>query len=256
MSHTILLIQTSQAPSSKTYIECASVAVAMDELIAMYEEILKSKYPHKERIEFDVNDVLEMVYNLPDCAALVQKNGDALQTTDWRKIKRRRQYVIPGLIAVFACLFFLLVGKYGLRGSKPAIREVRPGSINVDNLIKELRQEGQAPAAPPPPLAPNGEAESSSGAGPGASEVDLAKRTEEAVRQVIEALSKENPAIAEAVAATNEKKAAEAMAAAAAAAAAAADRNSVEGDLGDEDTEEIVIGGGAEAEKVEEVKVQ
>ncbi|KAG0228920.1 hypothetical protein BGW42_001873 [Actinomortierella wolfii] len=32
----------------------------------MYEEILKSKYPNKERIEFDVNEVLEMVYNLPD----------------------------------------------------------------------------------------------------------------------------------------------------------------------------------------------
>ncbi|KAF9158739.1 hypothetical protein DFQ26_007291 [Actinomortierella ambigua] len=255
MSHTILLIQTSQAPSSKTYIECASVAVAMDELIAMYEEILKSKYPHKERIEFDVNDVLEMVYNLPDCAALVFDPKTTSYLPHDKTWIQKQVYVIPGLIAVFACLFFLLVGKYGLRGSKPAIREVRPGGINVDNLIKELRQEGQAPAAPPPPLAPNGEAESSSGAGPGASEVDLAKRTEEAVRQVIEALSKENPAIAEAVAATNEKKAAEAMAAAAAA-AAAADRNSVEGDLDDEDAEEIVIGGGAEAEKAEEVKVQ
>ncbi|KAF9961821.1 hypothetical protein BGZ70_008195 [Mortierella alpina] len=43
----------------------------MDEVISMYEEYLKNKYPHKERIEFDVKEVLDMVYNLPDCAALV-----------------------------------------------------------------------------------------------------------------------------------------------------------------------------------------
>ncbi|KAG0365200.1 hypothetical protein BGZ54_006764 [Gamsiella multidivaricata] len=60
-----------QAASSKTYIECDSVAKAMDEIIAMYEDHLKKKFPHKERIEFDVNEVLEMVFNLPDCAALV-----------------------------------------------------------------------------------------------------------------------------------------------------------------------------------------
>ncbi|KAI8363145.1 enhancer of rudimentary [Mortierella sp. GBAus27b] len=71
MSHTILLVQKTQAPSSKTYIECSSVATAMDEIISMYEEQLKNKYPHKERIEFDVNEVLDMVFHLPDCAALV-----------------------------------------------------------------------------------------------------------------------------------------------------------------------------------------
>ncbi|CAO3570443.1 unnamed protein product [Mortierella alpina] len=71
MSHTILLIQKTKAATSKTYIECASVATAMDEVISMYEEFLKNKYPHKERIEFDVKEVLDMVYNLPDCAALV-----------------------------------------------------------------------------------------------------------------------------------------------------------------------------------------
>ncbi|KAF9430040.1 hypothetical protein BGZ94_008566 [Podila epigama] len=43
----------------------------MDEVISMYEEYLKNKYPHKDRIEFDVNEVLDMVYKLPDCAALV-----------------------------------------------------------------------------------------------------------------------------------------------------------------------------------------
>ncbi|KAF9138340.1 hypothetical protein BGX30_009269 [Mortierella sp. GBA39] len=70
-SHTILLVQKTQAASSKTYIECSSVATAMDEVIKMYEEYLKNKYPNKERIEFDVNEVLDMVFNLPDCAALV-----------------------------------------------------------------------------------------------------------------------------------------------------------------------------------------
>ncbi|KAH7046294.1 enhancer of rudimentary [Linnemannia elongata] len=69
--HTILLVQKTQAASSKTYIECSSVAVAMDEVIKMYEDYLKNKYPNKERIEFDVNEVLDMVFNLPDCAALV-----------------------------------------------------------------------------------------------------------------------------------------------------------------------------------------
>ncbi|KAG0080008.1 hypothetical protein BGZ97_010978 [Linnemannia gamsii] len=43
----------------------------MDEVIKMYEDYLKNKYPNKERIEFDVNEVLDMVFNLPDCAALV-----------------------------------------------------------------------------------------------------------------------------------------------------------------------------------------
>ncbi|GJJ71268.1 hypothetical protein EMPS_03618 [Entomortierella parvispora] len=77
MSHTILLVQKTQSPASKTYIECNSVALAMDEVISMYEEYLKKKFPQKERIEFDVNEVLDMVFHLPDCAALVldQKSG-------------------------------------------------------------------------------------------------------------------------------------------------------------------------------------
>ncbi|KAF8947272.1 hypothetical protein BGZ47_009766 [Haplosporangium gracile] len=152
----------------------------MDEVIKMYEDYLKNKYPNKERIEFDVNEVLDMVFNLPDCAALVRatrtkpryfdtptldaqnlqdhppchqiqpnfkfnfdsKNNKMTRAsksyrsttpkepreTKAEKAKRLENYrvakaqakkfVIPGIIAVIAFLFFLFVSMYGLKGAK------------------------------------------------------------------------------------------------------------------------------------------
>ncbi|KAI1314494.1 hypothetical protein EDD11_002111 [Mortierella claussenii] len=110
----------------------------MDELISMYEEYLKNKYPHKERIEFDVNEVLDMVYSLPDCAALVfdaKTSSYIPHDKSWiqkqvvaEKHKRlennriaksqAKKFVIPGIIALLACIVALFGTMYGFSGSK------------------------------------------------------------------------------------------------------------------------------------------
>ncbi|KAK3809253.1 MAG: hypothetical protein J3Q66DRAFT_405276 [Benniella sp.] len=171
----------------------------MDEVIGMYEDHLKNKYPHRERIEFDVNEVLEMVFQLPDCAALVfdqrtssyiphdkswiqkqvvdryqhsitmARGGKSVVTnapkqpkeTKAEKEKRlehqriareqAKKFVIPGIIAILACVAFLLVNKYGLRGTKlkPGLSSTPPPfeseflkgdmfkGLDIDKIIRD-----------------------------------------------------------------------------------------------------------------------
>ncbi|KAF9970350.1 hypothetical protein BGZ73_006951, partial [Actinomortierella ambigua] len=260
-SHTILLIQTSQAPSSKTYIECASVATAMDELISMYEEILKSKYPHKERIEFDVNEVLEMVYNLPDCAALVF-DPKSTSYVPHDKTWIQKQIVIRAKIALFACFVFLFIGMYGLRGTKPAEPPIVARSDpNLEKTTQDQRANLGGPLAPPSSSpAQGGQAEGASafaaaGPGPDTDERSQVEKNRQLVREALDNLAKKHPDVMAYIKSQEKLAAAVAPFSGEGGAQGAEDRNSIHDELDAEDTEEIVIGGNG-GEKVEDKVVE
>ena len=61
MSHTILLVQPSQRPESRTYSDYESVNECMEGVCKIYEEHLKRRNPNTPTITYDISQLFDFV---------------------------------------------------------------------------------------------------------------------------------------------------------------------------------------------------
>lgn len=71
MSTTLLLLQTTGSPSSRTYLDFASPAQAYDAVARMYEERLRAINPNSRSHTYDVQDLFRYLDSLTDVSMLV-----------------------------------------------------------------------------------------------------------------------------------------------------------------------------------------
>ena len=69
--HTILLVQETSSPRSRTYYDFESKTKAMDGLVRMFEEFLKRNSPSKPHITYDVAELFRFMDSLGDVSALM-----------------------------------------------------------------------------------------------------------------------------------------------------------------------------------------
>ncbi|CDJ50767.1 enhancer of rudimentary, putative [Eimeria brunetti] len=69
--HTILLVQFTDRRESRTYLEFADSAAAMDGVCQLYEQGLKASNPHLRHITYDVTDLFNYLDSVRDLCALV-----------------------------------------------------------------------------------------------------------------------------------------------------------------------------------------
>ncbi|KAK9166615.1 hypothetical protein Scep_001806 [Stephania cephalantha] len=69
--HTIILMQTSQNRSSRTFMDFGSISQAMDGICRLYERKLKDLNPSIQNITYDIADLYNFIDGLADMSALV-----------------------------------------------------------------------------------------------------------------------------------------------------------------------------------------
>lgn len=69
--HTIVLIQYTAAYESRSYLEFATVSLAMDALIKMYEHKLKELNPTTLHITYDISDLYNFLDSIKELVGLV-----------------------------------------------------------------------------------------------------------------------------------------------------------------------------------------
>nr|KJB65918.1 hypothetical protein B456_010G119400 [Gossypium raimondii] len=69
--HTIVLMQTSQNRSTRTFMDYSSVTQAMDGICGLYERKLKELNPATRNITYDIADLYNFIDGLADMSALV-----------------------------------------------------------------------------------------------------------------------------------------------------------------------------------------
>jgi len=69
--HTILLIQTSNHVKSRTFHDFETITLALDGLLNLFEEKLRSQNPRQKQLTYDINDLYRFIDDLPDLSALV-----------------------------------------------------------------------------------------------------------------------------------------------------------------------------------------
>ncbi|KAB2077614.1 hypothetical protein ERO13_A06G102300v2 [Gossypium hirsutum] len=69
--HTIVLMQTSQNRSTRTFMDYSSVTQAMDGICGLYERKLKELNPATRNITYDIVDLYNFIDGLADMSALV-----------------------------------------------------------------------------------------------------------------------------------------------------------------------------------------
>uniref|UniRef100_A0A061RH26 Enhancer of rudimentary homolog n=1 Tax=Tetraselmis sp. GSL018 TaxID=582737 RepID=A0A061RH26_9CHLO len=72
--HTILLIQTSPSPNTRTYRDYESISGAVDGVCQIFEQKLKELNPQLPNITYDVSDLFNYIDSLRDLSALVFDN--------------------------------------------------------------------------------------------------------------------------------------------------------------------------------------
>jgi len=73
--HTLILVQYTPAYETRGYMDFASVPIAMDALVKMYETKLKELNPSMKHIQYDIADLLKFLDTLTDLVALVCDNA-------------------------------------------------------------------------------------------------------------------------------------------------------------------------------------
>ncbi len=68
--HTILLLQSTPAAASRTYLDFDSLGKALDAVTRMFEDRLKELTPGARNITYDVHDLFRFLDNLHDISAL------------------------------------------------------------------------------------------------------------------------------------------------------------------------------------------
>ncbi|KAI8580199.1 hypothetical protein K450DRAFT_238635 [Umbelopsis ramanniana AG] len=69
--HTILLVQNTQTPSSRTYYDFNTVAEAMDQIATLYEQRLQKENPRLAQLQYRAQDLLQFIDNHREFVALV-----------------------------------------------------------------------------------------------------------------------------------------------------------------------------------------
>ncbi|XP_065564998.1 enhancer of rudimentary homolog [Artemia franciscana] len=90
MSHTILLIQSSLKPESRTYSDFESVNDCMEGVCKLYEEHLKRQNPNIPSITYDITQLFDFIDQLADLSCLVymkSSNTYAPYNKEWVKEK-------------------------------------------------------------------------------------------------------------------------------------------------------------------------
>ncbi|KAF0717322.1 Aste57867_2353 [Aphanomyces stellatus] len=80
--HTIILVQYTEDPNSRTYLDFESVNSAMDGVVKMYEAKLKQLNPNKRNITYDIQDLYNYIDSLADLSTLVYVASLSLRHCD------------------------------------------------------------------------------------------------------------------------------------------------------------------------------
>ncbi|WJZ85381.1 hypothetical protein VitviT2T_004921 [Vitis vinifera] len=88
--HTIILMQTSQNRSTRTFMDYDSISQAMDGICGLYERKLKDLNPANQNITYDIADLYNFIDGLADMSALVYEHSiQAYLPYDRQWIKQR-----------------------------------------------------------------------------------------------------------------------------------------------------------------------
>ncbi|KAL5251821.1 enhancer of rudimentary homolog [Bolinopsis microptera] len=70
-SHTILLVQPSHKPTSRTYCDFETLTEALEGVCKIYEEHLKELNPSSLSITYDISQLFDFIDDLSDMACLI-----------------------------------------------------------------------------------------------------------------------------------------------------------------------------------------
>lgn len=88
MSHTILLVQPTTRPESRTWSDYETVNDCMEGICKIFEEHLKKQNPQSPSITYDVSQLFDFVDRLTDLSCLVYQSSTATylpRNKDWIK---------------------------------------------------------------------------------------------------------------------------------------------------------------------------
>ena len=90
MAHTILLVQPSKKPESRTYSDFESVAECVEGVCKIFEEHLKRINPNSPSITYDIAQLFDFIDQLADLSCLVfQKATGSYAPYDKEWIKEK-----------------------------------------------------------------------------------------------------------------------------------------------------------------------
>ncbi len=69
--HTIVLLQQTASPHTRTYYDFESKHKAMEAIVRFFEESLKASNPHKPKLSYDVSDIHHFIDGLGDISCLL-----------------------------------------------------------------------------------------------------------------------------------------------------------------------------------------
>jgi len=73
--HTIVLVQFDETRESRSYLDYDSVPDALDGICQLYEQSLKVRYPNKDSVTYDVEDLFSFVESVGDLCCFVFSEG-------------------------------------------------------------------------------------------------------------------------------------------------------------------------------------
>ncbi|CAH0473186.1 unnamed protein product [Peronospora belbahrii] len=88
--HTIILVQYTRDPNSRTYLDFESVNGGMDGVVKMYEAKLKQLNPNLKNITYDIQDLYTYIDSLTDLSALVLD----LETKTYLPCDREEEWMV------------------------------------------------------------------------------------------------------------------------------------------------------------------
>ncbi|XP_045467332.1 enhancer of rudimentary homolog [Harmonia axyridis] len=94
-AHTILLIQPTSEPESRTFSDYESVKKCMEDICEMYEEHLRKQKPEAQSIIYKISEVIEFTDELSDIRCLVfhkSTNTYAPYNREWIKERINNLY--------------------------------------------------------------------------------------------------------------------------------------------------------------------
>eukprot|EP00053_Salpingoeca_punica_P000719 m.30043 g.30043 ORF g.30043 m.30043 type:complete len:103 (+) comp10517_c0_seq1:310-618(+) len=71
MSHTIVLLQTTRNPNTRTYSDFETAGEALDGILKLYEAHLKARFPQRAHIDYDISELFAYIDALGDLSCLV-----------------------------------------------------------------------------------------------------------------------------------------------------------------------------------------
>ena len=90
MAHTILLVQPSRSPESRTYSDYESLTEMLEGICRIYEEHLNRNHPKQPSITYDISQPFDFIDQFTDLSCLVydmKKGAYGPHTKDWIKEK-------------------------------------------------------------------------------------------------------------------------------------------------------------------------